>query len=65
MIILEDNLEYCPFCGSCLQGDPIPKEKQHHYNATHFSRKIGISSLEEDRVVRWQCPDCKGEWDRT
>ncbi|MEJ9280649.1 hypothetical protein [Ureibacillus thermosphaericus] len=61
---MNDNKEFCPFCGSCLQGDPIPEEDQHHYGATHGSRKIAIYSLEEDRTVKWQCPDCGKEWDR-
>lgn len=29
-----------------------------------FSRLVGISSMELDRVVAWQCPDCKHEWSR-
>ena len=59
-----DNKELCPHCGVNLQV-PIPEELQHHYNgATHGSRKIGISSMELDRVTKWQCPDCKGEWER-
>ncbi|EPR27524.1 hypothetical protein QWV57_08595 [Geobacillus zalihae] len=62
---MENSKEFCPYCGANLQGDPIPKELQKHYgNATHFSRKIGISSLEKDRVIKWQCPDCKQEWER-
>jgi len=62
---MNDNKEYCPYCAADLQGDPIPPEKQHHYGgATHFSRKIGISSMELDRVIKWQCPNCHQEWDR-
>lgn len=62
---MNDSKEYCPYCGADLQGDPIPKEQQQHYGgATHFTRKIGISSMELDRVIKWQCPDCKGEWER-
>lgn len=29
-----------------------------------FSRLIGVSSLELDRVVAWECPDCKHRWPR-
>ena len=62
---LSDSKECCPYCGTDLQGDPIPLEMKHHYgNATHFSRKIGVSSMEQDRVIRWQCPDCEKEWER-
>lgn len=60
---MDDSKEYCPFCGTDLQGPPIPKEIQHHYGGTHFSRKIGIYSWEEDRVIKWQCPDCGKEWE--
>ncbi|TRM10703.1 hypothetical protein FH966_02660 [Lentibacillus cibarius] len=61
---LDDSKEYCSYCGADLQGDQIPEEKQYHYGATHFTRKIGISSIEEDRIVKWQCPDCGREWER-
>jgi hypothetical protein len=30
-----------------------------------FSRLIGVSSLEHDRVIAWKCPDCNHEWSRT
>lgn len=62
---LNDNIEYCPFCNTNLQGKPIPKEMQSDYGATHGSRKIAIYSREEDRTVKWQCPDCEKEWKRT
>lgn len=43
---LNDSKEYCPLCSTNLQGEPIPEEEQHHYGgATHFTRKIGISSM--------------------
>lgn len=29
-----------------------------------FSRLVGISSRELDRVVAWQCPDCETQWPR-
>jgi len=61
---MNDNKEYCPFCNADLQGEPIPKEIQHHYGANYGSRKIGISSLEEDRVTTWECPDCHQQWVR-
>lgn len=62
---LNDSKEHCPYCGADLQGEPIPEKMRHHYGSTtHFTRKIGISSMEEDRVTKWQCPDCKGEWRR-
>jgi hypothetical protein len=62
---MDNNIEYCPFCNANLQGEPIPKELRKHYgNSTHGSRKIGISSLEQDRVIKWECPDCHQQWDR-
>jgi predicted RNA-binding Zn-ribbon protein involved in translation (DUF1610 family) len=55
---LESNLEFCPNCGTNLQGPPIPRDKWFDYGATHFSRKIGIYDYYKDREVAWQCPDC-------
>ncbi|WJE23397.1 hypothetical protein QRE65_02900 (plasmid) [Bacillus cereus] len=62
--MLDDSKEFCPFCNANLQGDPIPKESQHRYGSTHFSRKIGITSFRLDRIIKWQCPDCNKEWER-
>jgi hypothetical protein len=61
---LDDSLENCPACNAQLQGGQIREEQQHLYGATHWSRKIGISSRELDRVVEWKCPDCGHNWDR-
>lgn len=75
-IIDAGNLQVCPHCGASLQGDPIPEEDQHYYNAlsmkpgdpgwkTHFSRKIGVEVRGVyDGVLYWQCPDCDGMWNR-
>jgi hypothetical protein len=57
----------CPNCSADLNGSPIPDEyiKEGCYgDATHFSRVIGIYSIEEDRTVAWRCPDCEHEWER-
>ncbi|WP_216830728.1 hypothetical protein [Alkalihalobacterium elongatum] len=59
---MKNNKESCPLCNADLQGDSILKENQGSYKATHFTRKIGISDIERDRIVKWKCPDCKGEW---
>lgn len=61
---MNDSEEYCPHCNANLQGDPIPEKSQKDYNATHFSRIIGMTSVEADRILYWQCPDCSGTWDR-
>ena len=61
---LRDNKEYCPLCNSCLQGKEIPKERQKRFGATHYSRKIGYYDQNLDRVTKYNCPDCKGEWAR-
>jgi predicted nucleic acid-binding Zn ribbon protein len=61
---LETNEDICPICNSDLRGEKIPEELQDKYGTGYFSRKIGISSLEHDRVIRWKCPDCGGEWER-
>ncbi|PEV55383.1 hypothetical protein [Bacillus cereus] len=59
---MRSNKEFCPYCNSDLQGEPIPKQSQKTYGAIHFSRKIGISSIEADKIVKWKCPDCNKEW---
>lgn len=61
---MRDNKECCPHCKADLQGEPIPKESQKVYGSAHFTRKIGISSIEADRIIKWKCPDCNKEWDR-
>ncbi|MFK4467598.1 hypothetical protein [Bacillus sp. RC252] len=58
---MRTNKEICPYCNTDLQGEPIPKQSQKTYDATHFSRKIGISSIEADKIVKWRCPDCSNE----
>ncbi|KOS60204.1 hypothetical protein FJQ98_11050 [Lysinibacillus agricola] len=60
--MLADYVERCPHCRVSLQGDEIPKEQQKSYNATHFTRKIGITKLEADRILYWECPDCHNNW---
>lgn len=59
---MNDSKEFCPHCNANLQGALIPKESQKSYNSTHFTRKIGITSIEADRILKWQCPDCNKEW---
>jgi hypothetical protein len=54
---MKNNKENCPLCNTDLQGESIPKEHQDSYNATHFTRKVGISDIERDRIVKWKCPD--------
>ena len=56
--------EYCPKCKISLRGDEIPKENRHYYNGrTHYSKVIGIYSLEKDRTIKWKCPDCNHIWE--
>ncbi|OUA54592.1 hypothetical protein [Bacillus thuringiensis] len=57
-----NSKEFCPYCNADLQGEPIPKQSQKAYGATHFTRKIGITSIEADRILEWKCPDCNKEW---
>lgn len=55
----------CPLCQSDLTSDPIPEEWLDAYGgATHYSRVMGLYSLERDRTIAYRCPDCNGEWDR-
>lgn len=60
--LLNDSLEYCSHCHNNLQGSAIPEEQQKSYNAPHFTRKIGMTTLKADRILYWQCPDCDGKW---
>lgn len=62
--IRDTSFDLCPKCGSNLAGELIPVDKRHLFGATHFSRKIGIYSLEKDMTVEYECPDCKETWDR-
>ncbi|MGC9298984.1 hypothetical protein [Bacillus cereus] len=54
--------DFCPYCNADLQGELIPKQLQKAYGATHFTRKIGITSIEADRIFKWKCPACNKEW---
>lgn len=55
--------DICPLCHADLKGQEIPVAYREHYgNATHYSRLIAISDMRKDRVVEYQCPDCKGRW---
>jgi hypothetical protein len=57
--------ESCPKCLVSFQGNPIPEKERHLFgNAEHFSRVLGISCLQRDRIVFWKCPDCGHEWPR-
>lgn len=59
---MRSNKEFFPYCNTDLQGEPIPKQSQKAYDVTHFTRKIGIRSIEADRIIKWKCPDCNKEW---
>lgn len=59
---LRNSIEFCRNCNANFQGEPIPKKDQHLFGATHFSRKIGIYSMETDRTEEYQCPDCQHKW---
>lgn len=61
---MHSSQEKCPNCSAELKGEPIPLPLQDAYGDTHFSRKIGIYSVETDRTVAWKCPDCNHQWDR-
>ncbi|MED4532935.1 hypothetical protein [Metabacillus fastidiosus] len=61
---MNDSKELCPYCNADLQGEPIPKDQQKYYKATHFTRKIGMTTVEADGILTWKCPDCEEEWDK-
>jgi hypothetical protein len=50
-----DEPLHCPHCNADLRDTTWgPPGK----------REIGRSDLRLDRIVEWQCPDCKGSWPR-
>ena len=59
---MDDSKERCPYCHADLQGEPIPAESQKVYGTTHYTRKIGMTSISSDRTKNWKCPDCNMEW---
>ena len=61
---MNDNNEYCPHCNANLQGEPIPESSRTPKGSTHFTRKIGMTTVQADRILYWQCPDCNDTWDR-
>jgi rubredoxin len=59
------DTDKCPECGASWEGKEIPEESRHLYaGKPFFSRLVGIYSLYHDRIVNWQCPDCKKEFPR-
>lgn len=52
----------------CWQGksnEQIEKEMKENYSPPYrWSNVIGIEE-DEDRISKWQCPECKTEWKRT
>lgn len=60
---MNNNKEFCPHCCANLQGERIPQEQQSAYNSTHFTRKIGMTTIEADNILYWECPECGGKWD--
>ena len=56
-----DKPDNCPLCGADLRGPEIPEQDRWAYGGRkRFSRRIGV--IEHDRVDRWLCPDCGGEF---
>jgi hypothetical protein len=44
LVRFEDRHPSRPPCGKSMIGDPIPKDRQHHYGANpHFIRRIGFT----------------------
>lgn len=55
---------YCPKCKKCLRGNPIPKNEQEFFGASHFGLEHGRYDRGLDRTVDYQCPFCKHTWGR-
>jgi predicted RNA-binding Zn-ribbon protein involved in translation (DUF1610 family) len=58
LVRFEDRHPSCPSCGKSMIGEPIPKDRQHLYGATHFMRWIGITNPQADKLSCVECPDC-------
>lgn len=60
------SVDQCPSCKSCLTGERIPQEYidagYYGSSSTHYYR--GISIVENDHHICWQCPDCGHQWGR-
>ena len=50
--------------GSEEEADRISEGYGASKGNGQWGRQIGIYDMDKDRTVRWQCPDCKGEWPR-
>ncbi|WJE64687.1 hypothetical protein QRE63_01530 [Bacillus mycoides] len=59
---MSNSKEFCPYCHAALQRKPIPKQSQKVYGTTHFTIKIGITSIETDKILKWKYPDCNKAW---
>jgi len=58
LVRFEDRHPTCPACGASMIGDPIPKDQQYLFGATHFMRWIGITNPKADNLCCVECPDC-------
>lgn len=58
-------MDECGFCGADLRAEKIPeKDRALFGGAKYFSRRVGLSHMDLDRVVAWKCPDCGTEVSR-
>jgi hypothetical protein len=59
------DISHCPECGTLWHNKPIPEESRWLFgNSEWFSKVIAISSLQQDRCIAYQFPDCNTCWDR-
>lgn len=61
---MRDNKECCPYCNALFARRTYSERIAESIWFAHFTRKIGISSIEADRIIKWKCPDCNKERDR-
>lgn len=55
----------CPKCGYSWDAGPIPEKSRKYYGEPYrFSKIIGISSLELNRLTHYECPNCQAEFKR-
>lgn len=50
--------------GDELKADRIAEMYGATRESGRWSKKIGISDLDLDRVTHWKCPECEHVWER-
>lgn len=63
-LVIETFMEQGKTRKEALESAAYYSGWNEHGELNRWGRKIGISSMEHDRVMEWQCPDCHKRWKR-